>query len=434
MSRTVAVIGGGVAGLSAAFAASEKGVSVTLFEMAPFLGGRAAGETGFDTGRHLVTTAYREFLWLLDRIGSRRALALMPQCYGAVDGMRMPFWRINGPLGAAAGLLGSSLLPLKDRTKALIALKQTLDAAPAEPTDSELAGNPGDIFPITPGPALSERLTELKWPASLYDRIGEPLAIGMMNGRPETVSHAPFMTALKRMLNDPVKKAGWVRGDWGALISGPAQKALEQQGIRILTQTRVSSVRRSRGGWTVAVDSSRERFDTVVAALPFHSLHPLSSCKEAKELVSLGETVSGNTIMTMRGRFTDAEALPGPLAEEGHARAIWFVEPHPKGGVLIERVVSGLSKDLWPDPKEVEADFLRRTKTLFSAEQVVESHVRWYPLATPTLTPGTQRPHLHIAEGLYYASDGSATGLPGTLESAARAGRLAGTLAATLPM
>ncbi len=429
MARSVAVIGGGVAGLAAAFAAAEKGASVTLFEMAPFLGGRAAGGRDFDTGRHLVTTAYRDFLRLIDTIGSRGALSLRPLSVGAVHGRRMPFWRIGGPFGGAAGLLGSPLLPLRDRIPALAALKRTIDTALEEPSDAQLAGEPGADFIETPGPSLAERLTELRWPASLYESVGEPLALGVMNGRPETVSHAPLLTALKRMLFDPVKKAGWVRGDWGSLITDPAPAALAAKGIRVLTNARVSSIRRGKPGWSVEVDSSRERFDAVVAALPLHSLRPLESCAEARAFVELGAKIPGNMILTARGRFTDMDALPGPLAEEGQERGIWFAEAHP-GGVLVERVVSALSPDGRPDPGEIAADFLLRTKRLFSAERVVETHVRWYPLATPLLAPGAPRPHLHIAEGLYHACDGSATGLPATLESAARAGRLAGELAA----
>lgn len=427
--RTVAVIGGGVAGLSGAFAACEKGATVTLFEMGPFLGGRAAGGPDFDTGRHLASSCYRDFLWLLDKLGSRKALTLMPLAYGAVHGNRIPFWRINGPLGATAGLLGSKLLPLRDRGNALLALKRTIEAAPPEPTDEELAGEPGAPFPVTPGPVLAERLTELLWPGSLYDRIGEPLAIGVLNGRPEKVSYAPFLTALKRLLDDPVKRAGWVRGDWGGLLSTPAPGALAAQGIRVLTNSRVSSVKRSRNLWTVALGSSKEQFDAVIAATPLHALTPLEAVKEAQPYRELA-AYAGNTIMTLRGRFSDADAQPGPIAEESHARAIWFAEPHPSGGVLIERVVSGLPEDYRPDIENLKQDFLRRVHNLFSAQVAMETDVRWYPLATPLLKPGLARPTLRIAEGLYHASDVSATGLPATLESAARAGRLAGTLAA----
>ena len=52
----LAVIGGGWAGLAAAIEAVSLGASVTLFEMAPTLGGRArtldGGEPVLDNGQH----------------------------------------------------------------------------------------------------------------------------------------------------------------------------------------------------------------------------------------------------------------------------------------------------------------------------------------------------------------------------------------------
>ena len=75
------VIGGGLAGLSAATALAANGVAVSLFEAAPQAGGRCrsyfdpAFDGVIDNGNHLVLSGNRAIYAYLDRIGARGALA-----------------------------------------------------------------------------------------------------------------------------------------------------------------------------------------------------------------------------------------------------------------------------------------------------------------------------------------------------------------------
>src|SRR3954470_20016658 len=72
----VAVIGGGVAGLSAATALAEAGQRVLVLEARGLLGGRATAfidrETGelVDNGQHVMFGCYHETFALLRRIGA----------------------------------------------------------------------------------------------------------------------------------------------------------------------------------------------------------------------------------------------------------------------------------------------------------------------------------------------------------------------------
>ena len=77
----VAVVGGGWAGLSAAVTLAEAGRQVTLFEMAPQLGGRArrvdTDGQSFDNGQHILIGAYTETLALMGTVGVDLARALL---------------------------------------------------------------------------------------------------------------------------------------------------------------------------------------------------------------------------------------------------------------------------------------------------------------------------------------------------------------------
>ena len=104
----VAVIGAGWAGLAAAVEATTGGHAVTLFEMAPTVGGRArsvAGSAGagsgfspddlpFDNGQHILIGAYRETLRLMDQVGASTERVLLRAPLALVDadgvGLRLP--------------------------------------------------------------------------------------------------------------------------------------------------------------------------------------------------------------------------------------------------------------------------------------------------------------------------------------------------------
>ena len=78
------VIGAGFAGLSAATALAERGVSVLVLEARPNLGGRATAFTDpatgerVDNGQHLLTGAYRETFRFLRRLGKESDVRLQP--------------------------------------------------------------------------------------------------------------------------------------------------------------------------------------------------------------------------------------------------------------------------------------------------------------------------------------------------------------------
>jgi uncharacterized protein with NAD-binding domain and iron-sulfur cluster len=98
----VAVVGGGWAGLAAAVEATRLGDKVTLFEMAPTLGGRArtvwlgqgSERQAFDNGQHILIGAYRETLRLMQLIGGEPHTTLLRTPLTLVDGtgigLRLP--------------------------------------------------------------------------------------------------------------------------------------------------------------------------------------------------------------------------------------------------------------------------------------------------------------------------------------------------------
>ncbi len=78
---SIAVIGGGWAGCAAAVELASAGYSVTLFESARTLGGRARGVrfdgNMLDNGQHILLGAYSDSLALMRRVGIDTDAALL---------------------------------------------------------------------------------------------------------------------------------------------------------------------------------------------------------------------------------------------------------------------------------------------------------------------------------------------------------------------
>ena len=93
--RRVVVVGGGLAGLTAACELADRGLPVVLVERRPFLGGRAfsfphrpsGGEV--DNGQHVFLKCCTEYIRFLDRLGVSGKTCLQPRlCVPVVDPRR----------------------------------------------------------------------------------------------------------------------------------------------------------------------------------------------------------------------------------------------------------------------------------------------------------------------------------------------------------
>lgn len=76
--KSVLIIGGGLAGLSAAIHLSEKGFDITLIESSPQLGGRSKSffmnewNSFLDNGQHLLIKGYEKTLELINKVGAEK--------------------------------------------------------------------------------------------------------------------------------------------------------------------------------------------------------------------------------------------------------------------------------------------------------------------------------------------------------------------------
>src|SRR6185295_10398491 len=107
---SVAVIGGGYAGMAAAVTLADGGVPVTVFEAGPHLGGRArrviVNDVALDNGLHILIGAYRETLRLVRALHPAPDDALMkfPIDWRVHQHFRLKAVPLPAPLHLVGGL------------------------------------------------------------------------------------------------------------------------------------------------------------------------------------------------------------------------------------------------------------------------------------------------------------------------------------------
>ena len=176
--RTVAIVGGGVAGIAAAVAAAGAGWRVELIETRVKLGGRATSFDDVRTGieldncRHVVMGCCTNILDLYDRLGVIGEIDWHPTLWfarggGAVDAL--PIARVlPAPLHYAPGFLRMKLLDLAEKRAVARAFLAILRMGPK-----------GRVR--WAGRAFSEFLAETRQPARAVELFWEPVVLSACN-------------------------------------------------------------------------------------------------------------------------------------------------------------------------------------------------------------------------------------------------------------
>jgi squalene-associated FAD-dependent desaturase len=433
VGKRAVVVGGGLAGITAALELADAGLRVTLLEGRPRLGGLAfsfqRGELTVDNGQHVYLRCCTAYRWFLDRVDGAALAPLQ-------DRLDVPVLDVAHPRGPRLGRLRRSALPVPlHLAKSLATYPHLSLAERASVGRAALALKKLDLA----DPALddvdfatwlrrhgqSDRTIEALW-----DLVG----VATLNATAPHASLALAAMVFKTgLLSEPgAADIGWARVPLGDLHDTLARKALDAAGVRTELRTRVLGISRSANeNWEVRVDGETLEADAVVLAVPqreAHGLLPQGALDDADRLLEIGtapilnvHVVYGRTVL--RQPFfaalgspvqwvfdrTDASGLRGGgqyLALSQSAADDDIDEPV---SVLRERYLPELER-LLPAARgaEVKDFFVTRERT-----------------ATFAPTPGTGRLRPTAATratGLYLAGSWTATGWPATMEGAVRSG------------
>jgi squalene-associated FAD-dependent desaturase len=250
--RRVVVIGGGLAGITAAIALREAGVGVTLLEARPRLGGATSSFSRdglmVDTGQHVFLRCCTSYQELLARLGMTGSVALQDRFDVTVlsPGRQARLRRsaLPAPLHLGRALLGYSFLSLPERLgvgRAALALRG-LD--PAQPG--------------LDGQRLGDWLSARGQNENVRRKLWDLFIVSSLNIDGDDASLSLSATVLKTALLEGNSAAdiGVPAVPLGDLHGRAAAELLDRLGARVRLGAKATAVERDpAGGFRVTVTS-----------------------------------------------------------------------------------------------------------------------------------------------------------------------------------
>ena len=433
MAKRVAIVGGGLAGLSAAVRLLEKGNEVTLFEKRPYLGGRVSSfrdphiGCDIDNGPHLLVGAYESTIRFLDLIGSASKVDfqsyLQTMFFDPINGWaELRSFPIFGKLHLAAGLFRFKFLSLKDKISIATAF---LDLQKIEETP--------ELDSVTVRDWLIKRK---QTPASIT-YFWEILCMATINASTGVASFLQFLRVLKRSFLSDEKKSrlGFVNTSFSNTFGSPADFFLKKQGARIFKQQPILGIQ-MRGNLAVDLklnDATYRDFDTLVLAIPPKSLKkllPRGSLSQIfrKEIffnpivsvhLFLKEPIFKQKILAFLGGTSQWIFNMNAIRREISWGGYWFSVAISSAKAEIDLTKADLISKIISDFQKINPDL--KSDSILHASVVKERY------ATALFSPGFDsiRPCQRTAfENVFLAGGWTKTGLPDTIESAVLSGEL----------
>jgi squalene-associated FAD-dependent desaturase len=427
--KKIAVIGGGWAGCAAAVELARRDFSVTLFEAAQTLGGRArmveVNGLALDNGQHILLGAYNETMRLLRTTGidSDRDLLRLPlqmRYPPGSGGMDFLTPHLPAPFHMLVGLLRAAGLTREDKL-ALARFSTT-----ARWMDWRL-NTDCSVAELLERFDQTDRLIRLMW---------RPLCIAALNTPPERASAQVFLNVLRDSLGARRTASDMLvpRVDLSALFPQRASEFIERHGGSVRCSTAVKSLHHEDAHWELGLSCAEDlpaRFDAVVVAT-----QPAQAVKLLERLIDTAalRAFDYEPITTCYLQYGPEVRLERPLfalvddPAAGHWGQFVFDRGRLDGAHagLLSVVVSASTEAIALGHEVLAERIALQLATVFDRPELKTP--KWTRIisekrATFACTPALIRPdNRTICDGLVLAGDYTAGDYPATLESAVRSG------------
>ena len=437
----VVVLGGGLAGITAAIALAEQGHRVTLAEARPRLGGATSsftrGDLVIDTGQHVFLRCCTAYRGLLARLGMTGSVSLQDRFDVTVlrPGGRATLRRTSlpGPLHMGWALAGYSHLSLAERLRVVPAALALARLDPARP----------DLDDKRLGDWLAARGQDERARRALWDLF----TVSSLNVAGDDANLALAATVVKTALLGAKDAAdiGVPTVPLGDLHGRAAADLLGRLGAQVRLGAKAVAVEPGpRGGFEVRLASHAEaagngggdviRADGVVLAVPPDAAARLlpdtpggRSVNGSGHWGELGSSPIVNVHVVYDRRVT---RLPFAAAVDSPVQWV-FDRTGPSGlrkGQYLAVSLSAAEPYVTVPAARMCEDFLRALADLFPAAaqaRVADCFVTRERRATFRQEPGCGRlrpPAATALPGLVLAGAWTDTGWPDTMEGAVRSG------------
>jgi zeta-carotene desaturase len=437
--NNVAVVGGGLAGLSAACALANSGYHVHLIERRPYVGGRASSYEHPGTGevvdncQHVLLGCCTNLIGFYDQLGVADRIRWFNRITFMEPGGRQSLLRpeiLPAPLHNAIAFLKSRALSLADK------------AAISRGMMSFLRGIPADE-----GESFASWLGRHGQTRRAIDRFWNPVLVSALNEDLDrvSVSYAAMVFRTSFMRSE---QAGWMGVPTIPLseLYSHAVGFIEAHGGRVSLRKSIDSIQYDAHDrrWRIGDDGGHVEADAVVLAVAFESmqkLYPLLPALVDGDSDSLGEQLEHFQHSPITGIHLWFDRT---ITDLDHAVLLdttiqWMynksrLQPQRRAedaGSYLELVVSASKSLVAMSRQEIIDLALRELAEFFPVvrqAKLLKAAVVKEVRATFSVTPGLDayRPGAVTAwPGMFLAGDWTATGWPSTMEGAVRSGNLA---------
>ncbi len=436
----IVVIGGGVAGLSAATALVQSGRNVIVLDARQQLGGRATAftdrETGelVDNGQHVLFGCYHatfDFLRRIDAVDNVRMQSSLSVPYidrtGRRSVLRCP--PLPSPLHLLAGVLDWDAMPWRDRV-AVVKL-----AGPLRRARRELKRT-GHVT-ADPDGTVSQWLAAHGQRPKLRAWLWEPLAVAALNQASDVAAASPFVRVLAEMFGPDPSAASLVlpTRPLHQTYAEPARQYIERHGgeVRLNALARVVIERNQVRG--VEARGERIAASAVVSTVPWFDLRRLFAGAPPPSLAAIMSAAAAMDAMpivtvnlwydrpVMNESFV---GLPGRHMQWAFDKRFVFGGDTSHLSLISSGAVTLANMGNAELIALADREMRESLPGAGSARLTRATAIR-EKQATFSLAPGQPpRPDVRTPlEGFYLAGDWIDTGLPGTIESAVISGHRA---------
>lgn len=422
----VAVIGGGLAGISAALTAADLGAAVTLYESGRQLGGLTrsfprngpAGRLMIDNGQHVFLYCCTAYRGLLRRLGVEPLTWLQPRLdiplVGDRRSGRLRADVLPAPFHLARSTAAFGWLSWAERARVVPALRALDDLDPVD----------ADLDSQTFGQWLRDHGQSQRAIGLLWDLVGLPT----LNAHADDVSLAlaamVFRTGL--LIDRKAAAIGWPLVCLGRLHGAAAAESLSAAGVDVRTRTAITDLHR-------LVDADR-----VIIATPPTVAERLLSADLLDRQPGWAAALGAVPIVNLHVVY-DRPVCEHPFVSAVDSPLQWiFDRTQPAGLRSGQYLAASLSaaNDLVDRPvADLRARFEPELHRLLPASRqarVIDFFVTRERRATFDPAPGQagRRPDPQTRDPrLLLAGAWTATGWPATMEGAVRSGVRAAKLA-----
>ena len=416
---TLAIIGGGYAGMAAAVTLAANNIPVTVFESAQQLGGRARGvmynDTQLDNGQHILLGCYHHTLSLIKQVGGNiendfQRLPLQLTLHNRFE-LKAP--RLPAPLHLLLGFIRAKGLSWTARMHAagfMLSMRRIKFKLPQDISALEL-------------------LRSHKQDDDLIRLLWEPICISALNTPVHKASAQVLLNVLRDSLNGSRADSDMLlpRVDFSTLFPNRAAEYVKARGGNVMLSCGVESIIADDDKIELITAQGPQRFDKVIcAASPSSTVRLFSQSPALQEIAQQIEAIPYQPIYTVYLQYPATVKLPHPMLGFDRCISQWLFD---RGQIaaqhgLLAVVISaeGIHQNL------TQEELVQKIKQELQEQLGITEAALWHKViaekrATFSCETNLSRPPCSTpVSGLMLAGDFTAGEYPATLEGAVMSG------------